>query len=274
MRSIYYLFSRFYIVILFVILEIFALNLVYKSHKYQEVRFLNTSGAFTGKILQYINGVNTFIHLGTNNKILVEENTQLKAQLRYQFNYPTDSLLPKNSVSYHFDYIAAKIVNNTINRSVNYITIDKGSKDGIVRGLGVVSSNGVVGIVTNVSKNFSLVMSVISVKTLIGVRHKNSNAIGNLSWNGEDPFTLQVDGFSKTLPIKLKDTIVTAGFSSIFPPNIAVATVKKVKPDESSSFYNTNVQLTNNINTLSFVFVVKNEKKNELDSLQLKMMNE
>lgn len=274
MRSIYYLFTRFYVAILFVLLEIFALSLVFKSHKYQEVRFLNTSGNFTGTVLEYVNGINTFIHLGKNNEILLEENTQLKKLIAYQNQYPNDSTLPRNSSTYHFDYIPAKIVNNTISKSINYITIDKGSKDGIQKGLGVVSSNGVVGIVTNVSENFSLIMSVVSVKSLIGVRHKNTNALGNLRWNGEDPYTLQIDGLSKTLPIKKNDTILTAGFSSIFPPNIVVATVKKLEPDESTSFYNMNVRLTNNINTLSYVYVVKNEKKKELDSLQMQMINE
>ena len=70
-----------------------------------------------------------------------------------------------------------------------------------------------VGIITNVSENFALVMSVISVKSLVGVRHKNSNALGNLRGNGSDPNTLKIDGFSKTIPGKKHDTIVTAGFS-------------------------------------------------------------
>jgi rod shape-determining protein MreC len=106
------------------------------------------------------------------------------------------------------------------------------------------------------------------------VRHKNSNALGNLRWNGEDAFTLQVEGFSKTRPMKKNDTVVTAGFSSIFPPDIAVATIKKVKPDESSSFYLTDVKLTNDINRLSYVYVVKNEKKRQLDTLQAQGINE
>ena len=114
----------------------------------------------------------------------------------------------------------------------------------------------------------------MSVKSLIGVRHKKTNALGNLRWNGEYPYTLQIDGLSKTLPIKKNDTILTAGFSSIFPPEIVVAIVKQLEPDESTSFYNMDVGLTNNINTLSYVYVVKNEKKKELDSLQIQMINE
>ncbi|MBP6660894.1 MAG: rod shape-determining protein MreC [Chitinophagales bacterium] len=274
MRSIYYLLSRFYVLILFVVLEFFALSLIFKSHKYQEVKFLNTTNGMAGTVVGYVNGFNTFIHLGTNNKALVEENALLKKQIQFQNQYPSDSNLPRNSDLYTFDYVVAKIENNSINKNINYITINKGSKDGLQKGFGVISSNGVVGIITNVSENFALVISVISVKSLVGVRHKNSNALGNLRWNGSDPNTLQIDGFSKTIPVKKNDTIVTAGFSSIFPPNVLVATVKDVKPDEGSSFYDINVHLTNNISSLSYVYVVKNNKKNELDSLQRLINNE
>ena len=274
MRSIYYLISRFHVLILFVLLEIFALSLVFKSHKYQEVKFLNTSNAFAGNILGYVNSFYSFIHLGTNNKALIEENVRLKAQIRYQNNYTYDSTLPKNSEQYTFEYIPAKIVNNSINKNINYITLNKGSKDGIEKGLGVVSSNGVVGVITNISENFSLVMSVISIKSLIGVKHKNTNALGNLRWNGNNPYVLQVDNLSKTLPVKINDTIVTAGFSSLFPPDIVVAKVKRLKPEESTSFYEMDVQLTNNINSLSYVYVVKNSKKKEIDALQSQVANE
>jgi rod shape-determining protein MreC len=274
MGSLYYLITRFYVLILFVILEAYAFSRIFKSHKYQEVRFYNTTGSITGTVLGYVNEFNTFIHLGTTNRQLAEENTRLRQIIAYQDEYPFDSTLPGYSAVYRFHYIPAKIVNNSISRSINYITLDKGSKDGIEKGLGVISSNGVVGIITNVSENFSLVMSVISTKSLISVRHKNTNVLGNLRWNGEDAFTLQVDGFSKTLPIRKNDTILTAGFSSIFPPDILVATIRDLKPDESTSFYNVNVRLTNRINQLSYVYIVKNEKKKQLDTLQLQMINE
>ena len=117
-------------------------------------------------------------------------------------------------------------------------------------------------------------MSVISIKSQIGVRHKSTNALGNLRWNGSDPSTLQVDNLSKTLPIKKNDTIITAGFSSLFPPDIIVAKVKRLKPEESTSFYEMDVQLTNNINSLSYVYIVKNNKKKELDDLQSQAANE
>lgn len=274
MRSIYFLLSRFHVLFLFVLMEIFALYLIYQSHKYQEVKFLNTSNNLTGKVVGFANSFYTFINLGNTNRELSEENIRLKKMIQYQNTYPADSVLPKQSETYSFEYIPAKIINNSINKSINYITLNKGSKDGIQKGWGVVSSNGVVGIVTNVSENFSLVMSVLSVKMLVSVRHKNTNALGNLSWDGKSPTLLQIQNISKTLPVKKNDTIVTAGFSSIFPPDIIVGKVKRFSPDESSSFYEMDIEPTNAINRLSYVYVVKNSKKKEIDALESNALNE
>lgn len=274
MRSIYFLLSRFHVLFLFVLMEIFSLYLIYQSHKYQEVKFLNTSNNLAGKVVGFANGFYTFINLGNTNRELTEENTRLKKMIQYRNTYPADTALPKQSESYSFEYIPAKIVNNSISKSINYITLNKGSKDGIQKGWGVVSSNGVVGIVTNVSENFSLVMSVLSVKMLVSVRHKNTNALGNLSWNAKSPALLQIQNISKTLPVKKNDTIVTAGFSSIFPPDIIVGKVKRFSPDESSSFYEMDIEPTNAINRLSYVYVVKNSKKKEIDALESNALNE
>lgn len=274
MRSIYFLLSRFHVLFLFVLMEIFSLYLIYQSHKYQEVTFLNTSNNLAGKVVGFANSFYTFINLGNTNRELTEENTRLKKRIRYRNTYPADTALPEHSESYSFEYIPAKIVNNSISKSINYITLNKGSKDGIQKGWGVVSSNGVVGIVTNVSENFSLVMSVLSVKMLVSVRHKNTNALGNLSWNGKSPALLQIQNISKTLPVKKNDTIVTAGFSSIFPPDIIVGKVKRFSPDESSSFYEVDIEPTNAISRLSYVYVVKNSKKKEIDALESNALNE
>lgn len=274
MRSILFLITRYYTLLLFLLLEAFAVSAVVRSHQYQEVKFLNTSGRFTGVVLGYVNSVHTFINLGRNNKLLLEENRLLKEQLTYQHRYPADTSLPESSDAFTFEYIPAHIVNNSISKNINYMTLNKGLRDGVQKGLGVVSSNGVAGIVTNVSEEFSLAMSVISIKTAIGVRHRRTNALGSLRWNGADPFTLQVDNLSKTLPVKAGDTIVTAGFSSIFPPDLPVARVLRVEPDPSSSFYQCDVKLTSPVNRLSYVYIVKNKKKKQIDQLESSAANE
>ncbi|HNF49889.1 MAG TPA: rod shape-determining protein MreC [Chitinophagales bacterium] len=274
MRGIIYLFTRFHVLLLFLVLEIFALSLVFKSHKYQEVALLNTSNSISGKFLSWSNSISSFVNSGKNNKILSAENARLRSQIIYQDKYIKDTVLPLESDLYTYNYIPAKIVNNTVNKSYNYITINKGSDDGLHKGNGVVSSNGVVGVVTNLSAHYALVMSVISKKSFVSVRHKNSNALGNLDWSGKNPFVLEVRNMSKTIPIKKNDTIVTAGFSSIFPPDLMVGTVMEFKPDNSTGFLDIKIKPSNDIPSLSYVYIVKNTKKNELDSLQRLIQDE
>lgn len=274
MRNIIYLFTRFQTVIVFIILEIVALSFVFKSNNYQEVKFLNTSNVISGNILNISNAFFNFIYASKNNKAIMAENVKLRAQLVYQNHYKVDTLLPKKSESYSYNYIPAKVVNNSINNNNNYITLNKGTTDGIQKGFGVVSSNGIVGIVVNTTPNFSLVMSIISTKSNIGVKHLKTNSIGSMFWTGNNPFVLNVDNFSKTLPIKINDTIVTSGYSSIFPPDLPVAIVKRLEPNPTSSFYICDVKLTNSIVSLTDVYVVVNKNIKELEQLNQAINNE
>lgn len=267
MRNIIFLITKFHTLIVFVVLEIFALSFVFKTNNYQGIKYANTSNFIAANVVNLSNEIINFINSSKNNKILTEENAKLRAQLTYQNNYSEDTLLPKKSDTYTYSYIPAKVINNTINNNNNFITINKGTLDGIKNGYGVVSSKGVVGIIVNTTEHYALIMSAISTKSNISVRHKNTNAIGSLYWNGNNPFELNIDNFSKTLPIKIKDTIVTAGFSSIFPPNLPVATVKKISPNTTSSFYICEVILTNSIPSLTDVYVVVNKNIEEIKKL-------
>ncbi|MCB0511171.1 MAG: rod shape-determining protein MreC [Chitinophagales bacterium] len=267
MRNIIFLITKFHTLIVFVILEIFALSFVFKTNNYQGIKYANTTNFIAARIVNTSNGILNFINAPKNNEKLIQENAKLLSLLEYKNTYIEDTLLPKKSDTYTYTYIPAKIINNAINNNNNYITINKGTQDGIKNGYGVVSSNGVVGIIVNTTEHYALIMSAISTKSNISVKHKNTNAIGSLYWNGNNPFELSVNNFSKTLPIKIKDTIVTAGFSSIFPPNLPVATVKKIAPSLTSSFYICEVNLTNSIPSLTDVYVVVNKNIEEIKKL-------
>jgi rod shape-determining protein MreC len=112
-------------------------------------------------------------------------------------------------------------------------------------------------------------MSVLSVKSQISVKHKKSGIIGNLKWDGLDPFTLMVENVSRTTKVAVGDTFITTGFSNFFPPDIPVAVVKKVDQDPSTSFHFIDVKLTNRLDKIDYVYIVKNEDKPQIDSLLL-----
>lgn len=269
MRNIVFLLERFHLILLLLLLEGFAVFSLRKHYEYQDARVTSMSSSISGKVFTIRSGIYDYFGMKAENRRLSEENAMLLAKLEYVSQYPRDSTLPIESEVSTFQYKSAKIIENNITESINYIMLDKGVKDMINKGQGVITSNGVIGVITHVSENFSLAMSVISTKSRIGVRHKNSGALGNLTWDGINPFILSVDNVSKTNLVAVGDTFVTAGYSNFFPPNIPTAIVTSVETDPSTSFLYIDVKLSNAIDKVDYVFVVQSEDKPEIDSLLL-----
>jgi rod shape-determining protein MreC len=167
-------------------------------------------------------------------------------------------------------YIPAKVINNSTTRANNYVTLNKGAKHGVQKEMGVIGQTGIVGIISDVSENFSIVMSVLHKKNNISVRMKKARFIGNLNWDGSDAQQASISGVPVNALIENGDTIVTSGFSSIFPEDIPVGKVIKVESTATSNFYEITVQLFTNFHTLNYVYVVKNILKQEQDSLEAK----
>ena len=162
-----------------------------------------------------------------------------------------------------YSFIMAKVINNSITRRNNYLTLDKGSLLGVKPEMGVVTSQGVVGIVKNVSEHFCTVMSVLHKDTRIGARFKNNNYFGSLAWEGTDPKTAVLKDIAKHVIFKTGDTVVTTSYSAVFPENILIGTVQssEIKPGEN--FYNIQIKLSTNFSNLTYVYVVNNIFKSE-----------
>jgi rod shape-determining protein MreC len=267
MRNIVLLFSRYHVLLLFLLLEIIAIKLIGNSHKYQEIKMANASNVVTGNWYSFTNKFYKYFSLSYENEKLAQENIDLRKKLLIVNNYASDSLLPSYRDSVSYDYIPAKIIDNSLNKSINYITLNKGKNEGIEKGMGVLTGTGIFGIITNVSSNYSLAMSVISTKSMISVKHSKSNAFGNLTWSGKNPFLLHIENISKTVPVKVLDTFVTTGFSTFFPPDIPAAIVKSVSTDPSTGFLDIKVILSNNIDKITNVYIVKHSERKEIDSL-------
>ena len=268
MRNLFYLIERFHLLILLLILEGFALMFVRKTNLYQDSVLGNASKAVSGKIYPVRTDISEYFGLKLENERLAEENAHYLSQISYPLIYPLDSTLPSQSDSIVFDYSVAKVIDNNITQSVNYIMINKGINDGIEKGQGLITGLGVVGIITNTSPDYALAMSVVSTKSRISVKHKNSGAFGNLTWDGTNPWRLSIDNVSKTNTVAVGDTFVTAGYSNFFPPNIPAAIVSEVKQDPSTSFLYIDVKLSIDIAKLDYVYIVKSKDKPQIDSLR------
>src|SRR5690554_2367589 len=191
MQQIIYFFIRNKNSLLFAVLFVFSLLLTIQTHHYHSNKYFSSANAITGGIFKFRNNLTDYLYLGTANEKLLEENLMLRQRLeRYNHLYNVADLdtaaLPK------FEYLSAAIINNNYSKTKNQITLDKGKKTGVERDMGVISTNGLVGIVSDISQNYSTVQSILNTKSRINAKLKKSNHFGTLIWNTKDPNVVQL----------------------------------------------------------------------------------
>jgi rod shape-determining protein MreC len=259
---------------IFVILQVLCAWMIVANNNYQRAVYLNTTSKFTGSIVERADNVSDFFKLKQVNEALAEENAKLKTQALNQklirtdssekFSIPSDAL---DSVQYFVR--TAEVIDNSIRNTSNFITIDKGSKDGILPGMGVVNENGVVGKVRSTSKNRAQVISVLNKNNQISATLKRTNRLGSIQWDGLDPKVAKLLYIPVDVEIQVGDSIVTSSFNSIFPKYEMIGVVKSAKPDQHSRDYEIEVSLSVDFGSLNYVYVIENRMKIETDSLEV-----
>ena len=251
------------VVFLFLFLEIISFSLIVKNQEYQKSVFLTSSNSMVSGMYEWSNSVVEFFKLRAANDNLSEENTALKNQI-INLQNKLSTLKPEISDSIHFRippemeyrFISAKVINSSTNKLLNYITLNKGAIDGIKIDMGVISDEGVVGIVKTVSQRFSVVIPILNPKSDISCKFKRSNYSGGLIWSGEDYRYASLTDIARHVELSLGDTIVTSGYTSSFPEGIPVGNIEDFKIKESDAYYKIKVKLSVNFHTLSHVKVI------------------
>lgn len=268
-KVIQFLISRFNL-LAFVSLQIVCFSLIFTNNPYQSSAYFNSSNAIVGKILELSSSTKTYLELKEVNEKLATENAKLLgiiAQNRLQkdgtFNVATDSAYGKR---YHFKL--AKVINNSTSNFKNYLTINKGTNDSLAPGMGVICSNGIVGKIKTCSKNFSTVISVLNKDNLVSSKLKNSNAIGSIQWEGIDFTKAKLRYIPRHLHIKKGDTIVTSEFNAIYPEGILIGFIQDINIKGDDNFFNIDVKLSTAFSSLDYVYVIKDQLKPQLDSLE------
>lgn len=243
----------------------FSFYLLVKNSKFQQASVLNASNAVVANMMQGVSYVKEYINLKANNEQLARENAQLQNKLGSALY---NNQINRNSVSdtlyiQQYTYIVAKVINNSVNKRNNYLTLDKGSSHGIKPEMGVITSNGLVGIVKQVSPRFCTVMSVLHKDTRISAKIKRNEFFGSLVWNGNDPKYATLKEIDKTVPVHKGDTIMSTSFSSIYPSGILVGTIEKAELESGSNFHNIKVKLSTSFSNLNYVYVIDHLLKNE-----------
>lgn len=262
----------------FLILEGICVFLLYQNNSYQRSFFFNAFNEVAGRVYYVSGSIKTFINLQTTNEELVQKNGALEQRvlilediLRKQAaDSAKINAILRDSVNKNktYDFIVAHVVNNSVSQLNNYIEVNKGAKDGIKPDMGVVSSTGLVGIVRSVSPNFSLILPVLNTKFRQSVKIKSTNSFGTLYWDGKDSRYASLDELPRHQKVKMGDTIVTSGFSSIFPEGVIVGTVEGFNKKTDDNFYNLKIKLSTNFYNLSFTRIIKSKVTMERQALE------
>lgn len=254
--------------LLFLLLLITSLTLVVKSHSYHRSELVNSANIVSGNYYKKANEVTTYFNLKVENEALAKENAYLKKIL---FNKKdSTSTLPKDSTKAFdkIDVIQTRVIKNVYNTSENYLTLSSGALSGIKADMGVVSSQGIVGIIEKTSKNFATVLSVLNMKSQINAKIKKSNHFGSLIWNAKNAGYVQLIDVPRLASVQKGDTVVTGGQSTIFPENIPVGIIDKIFTDTENNYYTLNIRLFSDMTNLNHVYVIKNKQSIEINKLE------
>lgn len=255
---------------LFIFLLFISFILLVRTNNYQNSKVFNSSNFLIGNLYSTINNVNDYFNLKEVNAELAEQNARLKSTQIGTFSKINGIIVEINDTIYtqKYVYTSAKAINNSTNKRENYITIDKGSLNGIEAGMGVISAKGVIGTVKNVSKNFCSVISVLHEKNAVSAKIKKSGYIGSLVWELGDYRSAQLKDIPNHVELNMGDVIITTGYSMVYPEGILVGTIKDFDLPEGNNFYNINIKLSVDYKSLSHVFIVKSWMKEEQKELE------
>lgn len=278
MRNLIAFLSRYSSLFFFLAMQGACLFFLYESSIFHNSMFFNALTEISGRVYYVSGEVKNFLNLQATNAELMQKNGELETrilrledQLKNQQAesaevnpFLVDSLHPPKM----YDFVTGRVVNNSISHLDNYITINKGANDGIQPDMGVVSATGLVGIVKNVSPNYAIVLPVLNTHFRQSVKIKGTDSFGTLRWEGKDSKYTNLNELPRHQAVKVGDTIITSGFSSIFPEGVIVGKVAGFDKRSDDNFYNLKVELSTDFYNLSFVRVIKSRLATERQQLE------
>lgn len=269
--------------LLFIFLEVVCLWLVFSTQPYQRAGYFNSATQWSGTMMEASSSVEEYLSLKDQNALLAQENARIKQQLT-QFikqgeqqaydSLKREGLLFENtrtmdslpSVAYSF--IPAKVINQSIRNQQNYLTLDRGSADGLEVDMGVIHPSGIVGKIKVVSKHYATVTSILHTEVLTSARINRNDALGSVRWEGSDPAVASLLYIPRHINVQKGDTVSTTGFSGIYPEGTPIGLVKTVGNGTDATYLDIELELLTKFNQLIWVEVVHSLGRTEVDSLE------
>ncbi len=266
MRNFFLLLRRIQVFLLFLVLQLVSLALLVRYNKTHQARYMETAYEVTGRINKQYNNAASYLSLGDNNRRLAEENNRLRNLLAENFiSIDSSATLVKDSLFFDSSRVVrkylwrhARVINNSVNSQTNFITLERGRAQGIAPEMAVVSAGGIVGVVTDVSDNMAIVMSLLHKKNATSVMLKKTGTSGILEWDGRNAGLLQLRGIPKSTELKVGDTVLTSNISLNYPPGLMVGTIARVEKETDGNNYRLQIKPGTNFYSIDYVDVIEN----------------
>lgn len=244
--------------------------LMVRHSGYQGSHVLNSSNAAVAQVYETAANTKEYFSLKKENDRLAVENALLRNFLKSNYKVLPLKEFRRNDTLYkqQYSYISAKVVNSSVNKRRNFLTLNIGAEQGVTQDMAVMSSEGIVGIVTNVSANFSSVMSVLHKDVRVNCQLKKDGSYGPLVWDGSDYRYCLLTDIPTHAKMKPGDTVITSELSGIFPEGLVVGTIDSYERRQNEDFYTAKVRLSADMKKVNHVYVIKNKFKQERDSLE------
>ncbi|MFZ5554119.1 MAG: rod shape-determining protein MreC [Bacteroidota bacterium] len=262
-----------YFFFLFLVFELVSVSLLVSTNNFHNSTFINSSSGIIGSLMDKKAQLMEYLHLDEINDELLQENANLKMLLKdskYVIKKGKIVFTDSNSVVQYI-YLPAHVINNTLSQQNNFLTLNRGSLDGVKKDWGVTTGNSIVGFVKDVSPHYCTVVSVLNRNFVLSVKLKKTNDHGLIRWDGEAISEVVLTGITVDAPVEEGDTIVTRGSSARFPENILVGLVTKVEQKPGSMHHHITVELATKFNSLYNVYIINNTFREEQKALEAKL---
>lgn len=262
MRNLLQFISKRHVLLLFILLEFFSFLLIVQNNHFRRAAFINSTNGVTANAFSTVYHWQDYFSLKSANQELANENANLKSLLSQQNS--NDSI----ASNYPHDYLPAVVINNSVAKRNNYLTLDKGSAHGVKKGMGVITTHGVIGIVKETSKHFSSVLSVLHSKSKVSVVLQKNHYFGSLEWKGYDYQKAIVKDIPSHVDLAIGDTVLTSGYSTIFPTQIPVGVISAVNTKPSKNFHDLELTFLEDFKQLKYVYITQSALNTEQNILE------
>jgi len=269
MRNIILFFIRYYFFFLFIFLEIISFYVIINNNFYQRTVLFTSSNRFTGSVYSAVSNFSSFFYLRNQNRQLAEENARLLSASEDSYVKTDQKVFEVNDTLYmqKYQYLHAEVISNSINKRNDYLIINKGKISGVKPEMGVISPLGVVGIVREVSDHYASCFSLLHKDTRISAKLKRINYVGNVSWNGDNYHFGQLSDIPAHVDLSKGDTVLTSGYSFIFPEGLMIGTIEDFSIKPGRNFYDITIRFSVDLNKVRNIYIVRNLLKEELIEL-------